>query len=339
MCPYGRVQLLSSEDEGRTWENFSTLTSGPLDDRDAGIVELADGTLVVTWFTSIAYERGIAGENDPRHLVPVREAEEWKRILTEEEKAEWISLRDSMPDSCRQRELGCWSIRSEDGGRTWSSKVDTVVGNPHGPILLADGRLLLCGKFQAGDKLADGQKGSPFSVAIGAAESRDGGKTWQELSRIFPMPGHGSEGYHEAHAVEAADGRIVVHLRNHNAQNDGEIVQTESFDGGKTWAVPRSTGVWGFPAHLTRLSDGRLLSTFGHRKDPRGIRFIMSEDQGETWSEPFGLSSDGGKDFGYPSTIQTKNGEFLTLWYDRKEDGHAASSASLYLQRWRLEVA
>ena len=52
ICPFGRVYLYTSDDGGRSWSEPHALSNGPLDDRDAGIVELPDGTLLVNYFTS-----------------------------------------------------------------------------------------------------------------------------------------------------------------------------------------------------------------------------------------------------------------------------------------------
>ena len=41
---------------------------------------------------------------------------------------------------------------------------------------------------------------------------------------------------HELHAIEAANGTIVAQIRNHNAANNRETLQSESTDGGKTWS-------------------------------------------------------------------------------------------------------
>ena len=56
VCPFGRVELLRSHDDGRTWTWPQTIFDGPLDDRDAGLVETSAGTLVMSTFTSLAYE-------------------------------------------------------------------------------------------------------------------------------------------------------------------------------------------------------------------------------------------------------------------------------------------
>ena len=55
VCPFGRVELMRSRDEGRTWGWPQVLSDGPIDDRDAGIVETPRGSILVTTFTSLAY--------------------------------------------------------------------------------------------------------------------------------------------------------------------------------------------------------------------------------------------------------------------------------------------
>ena len=83
-----------------------------------------------------------------------------------------------------------------------------------------------------------------------------------------------------------------------------------------------------------RLQDGRLLMTYGHRRNPLGVQARVSEDCGETWSEPlvlYGDASDG--DLGYPSTVQLDDGSLFTIWYE-----HMAGSwfARLRCKRWKL---
>jgi hypothetical protein len=60
-------------------------------------------------------------------------------------------------------------------------------------------------------------------------------------------------------------------------------------DGGKSWTMPHSIGVWGLPSHLLRLRDGRILMTYGYRRVPFGIQARTSEDAGRTWSAPLVL--------------------------------------------------
>jgi hypothetical protein len=166
------------------------------------------------------------------------------------------------------------------------------------------------------------------------AQSTDDGLTWEWLADIAPRDGDDSSNYHELHAVEAADGRIIAQIRNHNSLNDRETLQCASEDGGRTWSKPRSIGVWGLPSHLIRLADDRLVMTYGYRREPFGIQARVSEDHGRTWSDPLSLSTDGaGGDLGYPSSVQLPDGSLITVWYEKMAE---ISGAVLRMAKWTI---
>ena len=298
VCPFGQVVSMTSRDNGVTWTYPRVLLDSAIDDRDAGVIETAKGTLLVTTFTSLAYE-------------PVLEKAEKENKWAAEKLKAWQTARDRLTAEQRKAELGEWVIRSTDGGLTWSTRLPTMVNSPHGPIQLADGRLLYAGK----QLWAKERK-------IGVCESKDDGLTWQWLADIPTREGdNASTSYHELHAVEAKNGTLIAQIRNHNKADAGETLQTESKDGGKTWSVPHTIGVWGLPSHLLRLRDGRLLMTYGHRRAPFGNQARISNGNGTTWSEPLTISADGvGGDLGYPSTVELENGTLLTVWYERMKD-------------------
>jgi len=62
VCPFGRVELMRSDDDGKNWSWPQVIMDTPIDDRDAGILETAQGTLLATTFTSLAYESILAAE-------------------------------------------------------------------------------------------------------------------------------------------------------------------------------------------------------------------------------------------------------------------------------------
>lgn len=316
VCPFGRVELMRSYDEGNTWTYPQVIFDSPIDDRDAGIVETAQGTLLATTFTSLAYgpilER--AEKLDPGS-AGAWPAERLRR---------WQAAHNRADASGRRAVLDCWMARSTDGGLTWSARYRVPVNSPHGPFVLRDGRLLYAGKSLWAEK-----------ERVGVCESTDDGQTWFWIAEIPERPGDSMRDYHELHGVEAADGTLVVQIRNHNRANAGETLQTESTDGGKTWSEPHPIGVWGLPSHLLRLSDGRLVMTYGYRRAPFGNQARVSTDNGRSWSEPITLSGDGmGPDLGYPSTVELSDGALLTVWYEVLRE---SPYAVLRQARWRLE--
>jgi hypothetical protein len=134
--------------------------------------------------------------------------------------------------------------------------------------------------------------------------------------------------------VEAANGHLIVHIRNHNAENKNETLQTVSTDGGKTWSRPAPIGVWGLPSHLLRMGNGNLVMTYGYRRQPFGNQARVSFNHGRTWSAPVAVSADGlNGDLGYPSTVEVTPGELFTLWYEVAQPGAAAI---LRTARYRL---
>jgi len=316
ICPFGQVKLMRSHDGGQSWTWPTVVLDGPIDDRDAGVMETANNTILVTSFSSLAYVPSLekaekASQGEPGSWDPAR-------------LRRWKAAHGRVSAEQRQAALGVWMTRSTDGGLTWSRRYACCVDSPHGPIQLRDGRLLYAGK-----ELWHGQR------RVGVCQSNDDGQSWQWLATIPTRDDDTHADYHELHAVEAQSGRIVVQIRNHNRRSAGETLQTESDDGGKTWSTPHTIGVWGLPSHLLRLADGRLLMTYGYRREPFGNQARLSIDEGRTWSQPMPISSDGTSgDLGYPSTVELADRSLLTVWYERMKD---SPKAALRQARWQLD--
>ncbi|MFO1063334.1 MAG: sialidase family protein [Pirellulales bacterium] len=315
VCPFGRLEWMRSKDNGLTWGWPQVLYDGPIDDRDAGVVETQNGSILVTTFTSLAYEpRLVRAENakpgEPGAFSDPKLIDEWRAVhgrLSEQE---------------RKGELGSYMLRSNDGGVTWSARYRVPCNSPHGPVVTSSGRLLYFGKELYG------------SDRIGVWESTDDGVNWERLSLIPVRNGDEFVKYHELHGVEAADGTLICHIRNENKQDSGHTLQSESRDGGKTWSVPHVIGVWGIPSHLLRLKDNRLLMSYSHRRKPLGNQARISTDNGLSWSDPIVISGDGiTGDLGYPSTVQCDDGTLVTVWYEVLP---GSPLAQLRQARWRL---
>lgn len=315
VCPFGRLELMRSKDNGRTWGWPQVIHDCPIDDRDAGVLETPKGSILLTNFTSLAY----AKEFEAAEKIPAGQPGAWDPIKL----AEWRAAHYRLSAEDRQRELGTWMWRSTDGGVNWSARYRVPCNSPHGPIALRDGRLLYCGvTMWTEDRI------------VGAWESTNDGLTWNLIGTLPTRPNDDPKNYHELHAVDCPSGKIIAHLRNHNRENEREILQSESADGGKAWSVPHPIGVWGLPSHLLCLKDGRLLMSYGYRRAPFGIQVRVSSDEGTTWSEPVTISNDGiSSDLGYPSTVECNDGTLVTVWYEVLK---GSELAQIRQARWRI---
>lgn len=307
VCPFGRVDFMVSRDGGATWSWPRTIADSLTDDRDTGLVATKSGTLLASFYTSVAYQQHL---DAPERLLAKTFGPALEPTL-----ARWRAAEARATQAERKADIGYWLIRSTDRGLTWSARYRAPGYNPHGPTPLADGRV-----FYAA---ADGKRAAAWL-------SVDDGLTWTHLADLPTYAG-------ELHAVEAADGTLLVHVRDKLPTPSGtqqRTLQTESRDGGRTWSAPRFVTA-GYPPHLARLRDGTLLLTYGSRTPPLGIRAKLSRDHGRSWSDEFTLTTDAPNwDLGYPSTAQLPDGTLLTVWYEAPAHRHLAQ---LRQATWRLE--
>jgi hypothetical protein len=76
------------------------------------------------------------------------------------------------------------------------------------------------------------------------------------------------------------------------------------------------------------------MMSYGHRRAPLGNQARLSSDNGQTWSEPMVIHGDAASgDLGYPSTVETSPGKFVTVWYEKLK---TSPLAQLRMARWRL---
>lgn len=309
VCPFGKVVAYESGDCGESWSEPRILADGPLDDRDAGILVTRSGTILVNWFTSVCWLNQVA---KPEHS-------KWGEI------AEEITLKDVV------EHLGFWMIRSTDGGKTWKKKQSMPVNSPHGPCQLSDGSLLYIGK--ALSTYTELLGGSRHDIIPVSARSTDDGVTWEVIGRIPVARMQAWECYHELHAVEASDGTIIGHIRNHIRYGAVETWQTRSPDKGRTWTEPTMV-TYGYPSFLSALPDGLLLMSYGYRREPYGVRTRVSNDNGKNWGEEMIIADDAKfSDMGYPSTINLPDGRLFTVWYEKMSEERCV----LRHARWMLE--
>ncbi len=157
---------------------------------------------------------------------------------------------------------------------------------------------------------SNGREGRPV-----AAGTTDGGKTWKFLSWIAPEPA----GYCIMPSTVRLDERSLLCTVRVREGDRSWLDCYYSPDLGQTWqARPRAvedTGE-GNPSAMLKLADGRVCLTYGVRAKPFGMRAKLSSDQGQTWSPEIILRADGGgRDLGYPRSVQRPDGKVVTVYY------------------------
>jgi hypothetical protein len=204
---------------------------------------------------------------------------------------------------------------SYDRGHTWkgpfqlplfeqrgiAARTDYVVNGPRDCLLL-----LTASK-------SNNREGRPICV-----RTTDGGKTWQLVSYIGPEP----KGYAimpSTVRLSPRDLLTTVRRLEENEKPRSWIEAWLSSDNGASWSLlnkPVPDTGEGNPPHLLKLRDGQLCLTYGNRAKPFGIFAHLSGDAGKTWSPPITLRADGGgRDLGYPRSVQRTDGKVVTVYY------------------------
>lgn len=277
----GRLDLVFSSDEGRTWTPPTVVVDTPLDDRNPAFGQAADGTLVVGYYRTAQYDE--QGRYDPR----------------------------------MDRPITGWVTRSRDGGQTWEEprQIDVSAiswGSPYGKMLtLPDGSLLMAvygGPLRRPDEPATKTTGPNHSYVF---RSTDHGQTW---SRYAGPIGGTQRQFSETSLLRLSSGKLLAALRGRS----GDLWLSESTDEGRTWSEARRLAPEGVhPADLLLLSDGRVLLVAGYRVGPFGVRGVVGDAEGRfDWARRFILVNDArSRDCGYPSSVLLRDGRVLTVYY------------------------
>ncbi len=178
---------------------------------------------------------------------------------------------------------------------------------------------------------ADGREGRVF-----CARTDDGGRTFPLRAWIGPEP----EGFAIMPAsVRLPGGRILVSVRcrGGGGSREGNWIDLYcSDDNAASWRYVNrpvaETGTGGNPPAMILMADGRLCLVYGYRDAPSGLRAVLSEDEGATWSEPVILRDDGGDhDVGYPRAVQRPDGRVVSVYYyDDEPDGERYIAATIW---------
>src|SRR5579859_513273 len=304
----GYTSIIRSRDGGQSWDPQSYQVVLPatelIGNWDSAIAQLADGSLLINLCQTGFFKRGMSWD------APQYDASEFMTLKT------W---------------LGTAVLKSTDDGHSWSAPIPVntapmKMGSTRvAAMQLPDGGILLplYGRMDGtfyGMREPVGEYMRSYFV-----RSDDGGNNWEHFTTIAYDPAH-VVGYAEPAPLLLKDGRIVVLMRVHHrpTHRPDNIYQVVSDDGGYTFSRPRRLNLWGYPGQLINLRDGRVLFTYGYRRDEFGVKACISED-GVTWdvANAFSLHEGGqGPSWertwwhtGYPATVQLADSSLLTVYH------------------------
>lgn len=241
-----------------------------------------------------------------------------------------------------------WVVRSVDRGRTWSApfeldpaSFEAMGGNRVRFYERPDGTVLLpmnCTRYaRPGKPLSQGDAYETAQVYASA----DGGQTWHK---------HGDVGQHsdETGFLSLRSGRMLActryqrrkmpgdpsELGKPGGEDEGSIYKQtalcHSDDGANTFSEHLlMTGWLQQTACLVQLRDGTVVMPFGHKDENQGQRFLVSYDEGRTWSKTvFELNRSGM----YASSVALSDDTIVTVY---AVEWHSGGRNRLDGLRWK----
>jgi len=318
----GQSCFIKSKDGGKTWDPATKKVIWPYTDFggnwDCAFAQIADGTILMhTRVCSFIAPWGIKSSGEQTLGGPP----------------------PGMPERLK-RQTGYAILKSKDNGDTWTDPIPvntspvpdsgqgpySVGGSGAGHIIeLPDGGLIFA--------LGGGMSGTGRSFLM---RSDDGGDNWEYFSTMAHDPA-GIISWGEPGMTRLNNGKLVCLYRTaHKPGRQDNMWFNYSDNDGITWSQPVRTELWGFPADILQLQDGRVLAVYGFRKEPWGVRGCLSED-GLTWDiknefviREGGISPRGSKNskepisqywhIGYPTVTQLKDGTIVTAFHEYSDD-------------------
>ena len=295
----GRICMVRSTDEGKTWSKPVTIFDNDEDNRDPHISQLKDGTIIVSFFSLIfptnqprqgtgpwlirSVDNGLTWTptaqvvpvNGPWYCsAPVRELPDESLLLP----VYYMVRKDT--------DIKAWGgvIRSNDKGKTWGNVVP-IGERANLPLAAETDFIILKNKTFLAALRAQG------SVPMHYATSTDQGVTWSAVKSIGFMG-------HSPSFTRLRSGAIILTYRGFT-NSDVRSAYTAlriSFDEGQTWQGPyrvdQTTGA--YPSTV-ELKDGTVLVVYyeeGKNSAIRALRFNAPPDEhGAQFPDPKPLST------------------------------------------------
>jgi Neuraminidase (sialidase) len=293
----GRLDIVTSKDEGKTWSAPKTVVDSPGDDRNPALGQLKNGDIVLAYAILRGYDPG-GSKLDPSErqadgVYIVRSGNGGKTWTKPERNESTHALLKKggslspygkivqLPDGTALMSVYYqfsdvrgnqdYVFRSHDAGKTWGDPV--LIGehyNDTGLLALPDGKVLAALRSETGGHVA-------------IAASKDGGRTWSVPNQIT------RDKEHPGDLIRLKNGDILLTYGERNKPFGVEAIV--SHDEGKTW--------------------------------DKNSKTVLADDAAST-------------DCGYPSSVQLPNGNIVSIYYQVDDAHNAPASAKAKSIVWSI---
>ena len=299
--------VASFSNDGINWEDPDILLDDTtIDDRDPSITVFSDGRVGMNWF---------------KYRYPDDYSEPWVHHL-------FFAVSDSSglnfgehvqvdggvfdySETAVMDENGIW-LDDENGNEV------TVAASSSS--MIEDGeKIIIPGYF--GNALNWQSMSKTPKTRVVLYESSDGGKTWtpNEVKAEIDE----KTWLQEPALLKVTDKRWILHVSTGvgaSPSNKGDLVQSISEDGGKTWSAYKSLGFVAHAPELLKLENGVIVSSFrwldwGTSVNREAVSMVYSLDGGETWSDVIEILDCGKAECGYPGMVELPDNKILVVYY------------------------
>lgn len=242
-----------------------------------------------------------------------------------------LLLSTTVPEPGRIIRTETWLTISGDDGETWST-----------PVLARQPRKYTVGKVHVGHKLPDGRLAIGYSWDIfceqdmvphtegemdlksGFMFSTDGGRSWRAGGDIYARPPkmtpYSTNGLDEPATVVLDGGEVYALLRSGTTR----LWEARSKDWGETWSEPLPSPLTGHnaPAALWRLrGTNNVVAVWDNSPRHRyPLAAALSEDGCYSWSRAKVIAASPGRQAGYPSVAESREGVLVAVWQQHLAD-------------------
>jgi hypothetical protein len=299
--------IYSLSKDGINWEEPDILLNdGSIDDRDPSVAVLSDGRVVMNWF---------------KYRYPADYSEPWvHHLFFAVSDKSGINFGEPIQVDSGVFDYSETAVMDENGIWVDENGEEITVAASSSSIVEEGEKLIIPGYF--GNALNWQSMAKTPKTRVVLYESADGGETWtpNEVKAEIDE----ETWLQEPALLKVTDKRWIIHVRTGvgaSPSNKGDLVQSVSEDGGKTWSPYKSLGFVAHAPELLKLENGVIVSSFrwldweGVKATREAVSMVYSLDGGETWSDVIEILDCGKSECGYPGMVELPDNKILVVYY------------------------